>query len=84
LRRRTSERGRRASERPRNKVLSFYCGVGVPSRQEFASTVGSVTRGWLAMIPVGLGVIGGGVEGVFDELGTIILFCDASGGGDAE
>ena len=41
-------------------------------------------RGWLAMIPTGLGAIGGGVEGVFDELDAIILFYNATGGGEVE
>jgi hypothetical protein len=84
LHRRMAKRGRRAFERPRNKVLSFYCGVDVSLRLKFTSTAGSVARGWLAMMPTGMGEIGGGVEGIFEELDAIILFCDAVGGGEVE
>ena len=79
MHRRTPKRGRRAFERPHNKVLSFYCGVDVSLRQKFTSTVGSTARRWLAMMPTGLGAIGGGVEGVFDELDAILVFCDFLG-----
>jgi hypothetical protein len=61
------------------KVLSFYCGVDVSSRQKSASTAGSVTREWLVVMATGLGSTGGGVEGVFDELDAILVFCDFLG-----